>query len=265
MSAWRHGVVAISLGLPLIDWVAHQAGADAGSQPVSRLRHGQWCKFKEQCAGYALPVGPDVGAEVAVQRHAPDRGRVPRGLGAGVNPASLTNHVQVRLMLVLAPAACCLAGVALHEVLAALFRGVHSGGADADAAAKGTAIKEEAPVASGRAQHKKAPKAKVCVRRLGDNPEPCGVADCAPGCRSTLLVGEWQGWQGWLARGSFKTRLFGPCVGRQQLTALSAGSYHLSLPTALVCVASQRAVAAHTGFLRCSLALAGMADSPLYV
>jgi hypothetical protein len=29
-------------------------------------------------------------------------------------------------MLVLAPAACCLAGVALHEALAALFKGVHA-------------------------------------------------------------------------------------------------------------------------------------------
>ena len=37
-------------------------------------------------------------------------------------PAAL----QVRLMLVLAPAACCLAGVALHEALAALFKGVHA-------------------------------------------------------------------------------------------------------------------------------------------
>ncbi|EIE25593.1 STT3 subunit of Oligosaccharyl transferase [Coccomyxa subellipsoidea C-169] len=34
--------------------------------------------------------------------------------------------VMVRLMLVLAPAACCLAGVALHEALAALFKGVHA-------------------------------------------------------------------------------------------------------------------------------------------
>jgi asparagine N-glycosylation enzyme membrane subunit Stt3 len=33
---------------------------------------------------------------------------------------------QVRLMLVLAPAACCLAGVAVHEALAALFRGLHA-------------------------------------------------------------------------------------------------------------------------------------------
>lgn len=35
--------------------------------------------------------------------------------------------LQVRLMLVLAPAACCLAGIALHEALDALFKGVHAG------------------------------------------------------------------------------------------------------------------------------------------
>ena len=35
-------------------------------------------------------------------------------------------RLQVRLMLVLAPAACCLAGVAVHEALVSLFRGIHS-------------------------------------------------------------------------------------------------------------------------------------------
>ena len=34
-------------------------------------------------------------------------------------------RAQVRLMLVLAPAACCLAGVAVHDALTALFNGVH--------------------------------------------------------------------------------------------------------------------------------------------
>lgn len=34
--------------------------------------------------------------------------------------------LQVRLMLVLAPAACCLAGIALHEAIATLFKGVHA-------------------------------------------------------------------------------------------------------------------------------------------
>ena len=36
------------------------------------------------------------------------------------------NLLQVRLMLVLAPAACCLAGVAVHEVLKVLMRSIRS-------------------------------------------------------------------------------------------------------------------------------------------
>ena len=36
-------------------------------------------------------------------------------------------------MLVLAPAACCLAGVAVHEALVSLFRGIHSSGKDSAA------------------------------------------------------------------------------------------------------------------------------------
>ena len=36
-------------------------------------------------------------------------------------------------MLVLAPAACCLAGVAVNEALVSLFRGIHSSGKDSSA------------------------------------------------------------------------------------------------------------------------------------
>ena len=64
-------------------------------------------------------------------------------------------------MLVLAPAACCLAGIALHEALAVLFRGVHSGGADA--ATKPAAKDGAAPAVTGggKGGHKKPVKAKV--------------------------------------------------------------------------------------------------------
>ena len=66
---------------------------------------------------------------------------------------------QVRLMLVLAPAACCLAGIALHEALAVLFRGVHSAGAEA---AGEPAVEAGAAVASGgKGGHRKPAKAKV--------------------------------------------------------------------------------------------------------
>ncbi|CAK0743080.1 hypothetical protein CVIRNUC_001442 [Coccomyxa viridis] len=41
--------------------------------------------------------------------------------------------VMVRLMLVLAPAACCLAGVAVNEALVSLFRGIHSSAKDSAA------------------------------------------------------------------------------------------------------------------------------------
>ena len=96
-------------------------------------------------------------------------------------------------MLVLAPAACCLAGVALHEVLAALFRGVHSGGAP-DAAAAVT--KEEAPViAPGRAQHRKVPKAKVCARgRCGCTIRNLGFLGAAPSCSSRVRRGKKGAW-----------------------------------------------------------------------
>jgi len=59
--------------------------------------------------------------------------------------------LQVRLMLVLAPAACCLAGVAVHEALVTLFRGVHGHKESAEP-------KQETPV-----RPKKATKGSVKV------------------------------------------------------------------------------------------------------
>jgi hypothetical protein len=64
-------------------------------------------------------------------------------------------------MLVLAPAACCLAGIALHEALAVLFRGVHAAAAE-EAGAK--PAPEEGPAAGGgghKGSHRKPAKAKV--------------------------------------------------------------------------------------------------------
>ena len=52
--------------------------------------------------------------------------------------------MQVRLMLVLAPASCCLAGIATHEVMLTLTRSVRAGLADR-AAARDAAAAQPAP------------------------------------------------------------------------------------------------------------------------
>ena len=63
-------------------------------------------------------------------------------------------------MLVLAPAACCLAGVAVHDALTALFHGVHG--------------RKEVPVAKKdeAVRPKKAPKGAAKVAYL-DAPHAC--------------------------------------------------------------------------------------------
>lgn len=66
-------------------------------------------------------------------------------------------NIQVRLMLVLAPAACCLAGVAVHEALLALFRGVHGHTAAAAAAPR----QEASPVRPTKKAAKAAAKASL--------------------------------------------------------------------------------------------------------
>ena len=65
-------------------------------------------------------------------------------------------YLQVRLMLVLAPAACCLAGVAVHDARTPLFNGVH-GRTEAPASRKEEPLKPK-KVTKGTA--------KVCCRHL---------------------------------------------------------------------------------------------------
>ena len=79
--------------------------------------------------------------------------------GQGFCKLCLTNPgagAQVRLMLVLAPAACCLAGLALHQLLLTLTRSLNAHARAGAAAEPPTPVKEAAPrkpSRAGKARH----------------------------------------------------------------------------------------------------------------
>lgn len=56
--------------------------------------------------------------------------------------------VQVRLMLVLAPAACCLSGVAVHEVLKVLMKSIRQQPQDEPEAAESSPLSKAATAAT---------------------------------------------------------------------------------------------------------------------
>ena len=79
--------------------------------------------------------------------------------------------MQVRLMLVLAPAACCLAGLALHQLLLTLTRSLNAQAQAGAAADPPTPAKEAAPrkpSKAGKVRHFML-QPSVCVLRQAIN------------------------------------------------------------------------------------------------
>ena len=91
--------------------------------------------------------------------------------------------MQVRLMLVLAPAACCLGGVAAHEFLLALTRAIRAPQLGPSAVADGSASLLDTPAAPSPGPKSKG-KGKSSAAKV-QAPTPCSWQHCA----SALLAG----------------------------------------------------------------------------